>query len=75
MPTLSIRVVIIIMVGIVAMIDSAIFILTGPAIGLACNALKLEFIVSATITLLTAMACTELGLTMQQAAGGYNISG
>jgi len=29
----------------------------------------------ATITLLTAMACTELGLTIQQAAGGYNISG
>jgi hypothetical protein len=52
------------------MIDSAFFILTGSAIGLTCNAVKLEFIVNATITLLTAMACIEPGLTMQQTTGG-----
>ena len=41
----------IIMVGIAGMIGGAIFVLTGPAIGLAGSAVILVFIINATITL------------------------
>ena len=61
----------IIMVGIAGMIGGAIFVLTGPAIGLAGSAVILAFIINATITLFTAMAYAELGSAMPEAGGGY----
>jgi basic amino acid/polyamine antiporter, APA family len=60
----------IIMVGIAGMIGGAIFVLTGPAIGLAGSAVILAFIINATITLFTAMAYAELGSAMPEAGGG-----
>lgn len=59
------------MVGIAGMIGGAIFVLTGPAIGLAGGAVILAFIINATITLFTAMAYAELGSAMPEAGGGY----
>ena len=61
----------IIMVGIAGMIGGAIFVLTGPAIGLAGSAVILAFIINAIITLFTAMAYAELGSAMPEAGGGY----
>jgi basic amino acid/polyamine antiporter, APA family len=61
----------IIMIGIAGMIGGAIFVLTGPAIGLAGSAVILAFIINATITLFTAMAYAELGSAMPEAGGGY----
>jgi amino acid transporter len=61
----------IIMVGIAGMIGGAIFVLTGPAIGLAGSAVILAFILNAIITLFTAMAYAELGSAMPEAGGGY----
>jgi amino acid transporter len=59
------------MVGIAAMIGGSIFVLTGPAIGLAGSAVIIAFIVNAIITLFTAMAYAELGSAMPEAGGGY----
>ena len=61
----------VIMVGIAAMIGGSIFVLTGPAIGLAGSAVIIAFIVNAMITLFTAMAYAELGSAMPEAGGGY----
>ncbi|MCI0562123.1 MAG: amino acid permease [Nitrososphaera sp.] len=61
----------IIMVGIAGMIGGAVFVLTGPAIGLAGSAVILAFIINAVITLFTAMAYAELGSAMPEAGGGY----
>ena len=61
----------IVMVGIAGMIGGAIFVLTGPAIGLAGSAVIAAFIINATITLFTAMAYAELGSAMPEAGGGY----
>src|SRR5688572_30666100 len=61
----------IIMVGIAGMIGGAIFVLTGPAIGLAGDAVIIAFILNAVITLFTAMAYAELGSAMPEAGGGY----
>ncbi|HZA07057.1 MAG TPA: amino acid permease, partial [Nitrososphaeraceae archaeon] len=61
----------IIMVGIAAMIGGAIFVLTGPAIGLAGSSVILAFIINAIITLFTAMGYAELGSAMPEAGGGY----
>jgi basic amino acid/polyamine antiporter, APA family len=59
------------MVGIAAMIGGSIFVLTGPAIGLAGSAVIIAFVINATITLFTAMAYAELGSAMPEAGGGY----
>ena len=59
------------MVGIAGMIGGAIFVLTGPAIGMAGSAVILAFIINAIITLFTAMAYAELGSAMPEAGGGY----
>ena len=59
------------MVGIAGMIGGAIFVLTGPAIGLAGSAVILAFIINGIITLFTAMAYAELGSAMPEAGGGY----
>jgi len=59
------------MVGIAAMIGGSIFVLTGPAIGLAGSAVIIAFIINAIITLFTAMAYAELGSAMPEAGGGY----
>jgi amino acid transporter len=59
------------MVGIAGMIGGAIFVLTGPAIGLAGGAVIIAFIINAVITLFTAMAYAELGSAMPEAGGGY----
>jgi basic amino acid/polyamine antiporter, APA family len=61
----------IIMVGIAGMIGGAIFVLTGPAIGLAGSAVIVAFVINAIITLFTAMAYAELGSAMPEAGGGY----
>ena len=61
----------IVMVGIAAMIGGAIFVLTGPAIGLAGSAVLLAFIINAIITLFTAMGYAELGSALPEAGGGY----
>jgi basic amino acid/polyamine antiporter, APA family len=61
----------IIMVGIAGMIGGAIFVLTGPAIGLAGDAVIIAFILNAIITIFTAMAYAELGSAMPEAGGGY----
>lgn len=61
----------ILMVGIAAMIGGSIFVLTGPAIGLAGSAVIIVFILNGIITLFTAMAYAELGSAMPEAGGGY----
>jgi APA family basic amino acid/polyamine antiporter len=59
------------MVGIAAMIGGAIFVLTGPAIGLAGSAVIIAFVINGIITLFTAMVYAELGSAMPEAGGGY----
>src|SRR4051794_8816167 len=66
----SLNLIDIIMVGIAAMIGGAIFVLTGPAIGLAGGSVILPFIINAIITLFTAMGDAELGSAMPEAGGG-----
>lgn len=61
----------IIMVGIAAMIGGAIFVLTGPAIGMAGSAVIIVFVLNGIITLFTAMVYAELGSAMPEAGGGY----
>lgn len=61
----------IIMVGIAAMIGGAIFVLTGPAIGLAGSGVIIVFALNGIITLFTAMVYAELGSAMPEAGGGY----
>ena len=61
----------ILMVGVAAMIGGSIYVLTGPAIGLAGSAVIVAFIINAIITLFTAMAYAELGSAMPEAGGGY----
>jgi amino acid transporter len=59
------------MIGIAGMIGGAVFVLIGPAIGLAGGAVIIAFIVNAIITLFTAMAYAELGSARPEAGGGY----
>lgn len=59
------------MVGIAGMIGGAIFVLIGPAIGLAGQAVIIAFIINAIITIFTAMAYAELGSAIPEAGGGY----
>ncbi|HEX6067997.1 MAG TPA: APC family permease, partial [Nitrososphaera sp.] len=61
----------VIMVGIAGMIGGAIFVLTGPAIGLAGSAVIIAFVINGVITLFTAMVYAELGSAMPEAGGGY----
>lgn len=61
----------IVMVGIAAMIGGAIFVLTGPAIGLAGSGVIIVFVLNGIITLFTAMVYAELGSAMPEAGGGY----
>jgi basic amino acid/polyamine antiporter, APA family len=61
----------VVMIGIAGMIGGAIFVLVGPAIGLAGSAVIIAFIVNGIITLFTAMAYAELGSAMPEAGGGY----
>ena len=55
----------------VGMIGGAIFVLVGPAIGLAGSAVIIAFIINGIITLFTAMGYAELGSAMPEAGGGY----
>jgi amino acid transporter len=61
----------VVMIGIAGMIGGSIFVLTGPAIGLAGSSVILAFILNAIITLFTAMGYAELGSAMPEAGGGY----
>ncbi|MDQ3971200.1 MAG: amino acid permease, partial [Thermoproteota archaeon] len=61
----------VVMIGIAGMIGGAIFVLVGPAIGLAGSAVIIAFIINGTITLFTAMGYAELGSAMPEAGGGY----
>src|SRR6476646_2421481 len=67
----SLNLIDIIMVGIAAMIGGAIFVLTGPAIGLAGGSVILAFIINAIITLFTVIGYAEIGSAMSEAGGGY----
>ena len=59
------------MLGIAAVIRGAIFVLTGPAIGLACSAVIFACILNASITLFTAMGYAEHGSALPDSGGGY----
>jgi amino acid transporter len=59
------------MIGIAGMIGGAIFVLVGPAIGLAGSAVIIAFMINGIITLFTAMGYAELGSAMPEAGGGY----
>lgn len=59
------------MIGIAGMIGGGIFVLTGPAIGLAGGSVIIAFILNAIITLFTAMGYAELGSAIPEAGGGY----
>ena len=61
----------VVMIGIAGMIGGAIFVLVGPAIGLAGSAVIIAFIINGVITLFTAMGYAELGSAMPEAGGGY----
>ncbi len=61
----------VVMIGIAGMIGGAIFVLVGPAIGLAGSAVVIAFIINGIITLFTAMGYAELGSAMPEAGGGY----
>ena len=61
----------IVMIGIAGMIGGAVFVLIGPAIGLAGGAVIIAFLVNAIIALFTAMAYAELGSARPEAGGGY----
>ncbi len=67
----SLNLVDVVMLGIAAMIGGSIFVLTGPAIGLAGTAVILALIINAGITLFTAMGYAELGSALPEAGGGY----
>src|SRR3954449_264923 len=67
----SLNLIDIVMIGIAAMIGGSIFVLTGPAIGLAGSAVIIAFIINGIITLFTAMGYAELGSAMPEAGGGY----
>jgi APA family basic amino acid/polyamine antiporter len=67
----SLNLVDVIMLGIAAMIGGSIFVLTGPAIGLAGTAVSFALIINACITLFTAMGYAELGSALPEAGGGY----
>jgi amino acid transporter len=59
------------MIGIAGLVGGAIFVLTGPAIGLAGGSVIIAFIINAVITLFTAMGYAELGSAIPEAGGGY----
>ncbi|NAL78563.1 amino acid permease [Nitrososphaera sp. AFS] len=59
------------MIGIAGLIGGGIFVLTGPAIGLAGGSVIIAFIINAIITLFTAMGYAELGSAIPEAGGGY----
>jgi basic amino acid/polyamine antiporter, APA family len=61
----------VVMICIAGMIGGAIFVLVGPAIGLAGSAVIIAFIINGIITLFTAMGYAELGSAMPEAGGGY----
>ena len=61
----------VVMIGIAGMVGGSIFVLTGPAIGLAGSSVIIAFIINAIITLFTAMGYAELGSAMPEAGGGY----
>lgn len=59
------------MIGIAGLVGGGIFVLTGPAIGLAGGSVIIAFIINAIITLFTAMGYAELGSAIPEAGGGY----
>ena len=61
----------VVMIGIAGMIGGAIFVLVGPAIGLAGSAVIIAFVINGIITFFTAMGYAELGSAMPEAGGGY----
>ncbi len=61
----------VIMIGVAAMIGGAMFVLVGPAIGLAGPAVVIAFLLNAVITMFTAMSYAELGSSIPEVGGGY----
>ena len=60
----------VVMIGIAGMIGGAIFVLVGPAIGLAGSAVIIAFIINGIITLFTAMAYTDPNALKSIGGGG-----
>ena len=56
----------VVMIGIAGMIGGSIFVLMGPAIGLAGSAVIIAFMINGIITLFTAMGYAELGSAMPE---------
>jgi amino acid permease len=56
----------VVMIGIAGMIGGDIFVLVGPAIGLAGSAVVIAFVINGIITLFTAMGYAELGSAMRR---------
>ena len=65
-PVRTLGLVDVIMIGIAGMIGGAIFVLVGPAIGLAGSAVIIAFTFNGIITLFTAMGYAELGSAMRR---------
>jgi basic amino acid/polyamine antiporter, APA family len=59
----------VIMLGIAAMIGGAIFVLTGPALGLGDYAVIFACNLNASVTLFTAMGYAELGSALPESGG------
>ena len=61
------------MIGIAGMIGGAIFVLVGPAIGLAGSAVIVAFIINGIITLFTAMGYAELRISHARSWRGLSL--
>ncbi|MGC9060789.1 MAG: amino acid permease [Thermoplasmata archaeon] len=59
------------MIGVGAMTGASIFVLAGPAIGLAGPAAIVVILLNALVSLLTALGYAEMGASYPEAGGGY----
>ncbi len=60
------------MIGVGTMIGAGIFVLPGPAAGVAGPAIALSFVIGGLIALLTALSASELATAMPRAGGSYH---
>ena len=60
------------MIGVGTMIGAGIFVLPGPAAGVAGPAIALSFVIGGGIALLTALSASELATAMPRAGGSYH---
>jgi len=62
------------MIGVGTMIGAGIFVLPGPAAGVAGPAIALSFVIGGGIALLTALSASELATAMPEPAGATTSS-